>query len=1463
MTDITLFILNKDKRIIDVVSNAGTNENVFYDDKFIREINVASTFEFTLAYNDRTSQSIKAGNHVMFKYHDKYYLFTIATTDVDDTDGYAEVTVYCESISLILYNSIMQKTTINNCNATMLLNTILQDTDFKTGYVDPAVDKNAALVEIDKTKSIYEILTDQLETFKAEMDVRIEVDGNKVTGMYIDLVSKLGSNKGARFEYGTNLESVKRKEDVSDLCTAIIGVGKNDLDFREVEWSIAAGQRTDKPRGANFVADNMANAIYGTPDKYIYGIYEDGNCEDPWTLLEKSYESLLERRQPKIDYECKVAYIDGDIDLGDSVNVVDRTYPEPLMLNARVNKIELSFSDDSNDTCEFANYNKAYSNMITKNDTLEELRKYILGLNIGKLTAAEIETIKQYMAKLGIDKDVIEKLFTEILESGITGGGSEGGDTKTDTLEGGLWLGDSRMVDMKRHGLLKIDESSSGGSGGGSTINANYKTALALYQSLGTGDKVKTHASDYNKMISSSNKYKISTLVKYWAAKFGLDINLVYAVIIQESSADPYNATKSSNGGYGLMQCERQAYFQGYAGTSAQSMTYIDGTKKSFYPSYSNMRPGQGGTTTISGITVDKNISNQVMFGCSELRNAINNAHGNIFAGLIAYNMGIGAMCWIISKYVCDTYGYTFVNKNSIKAQSTAAQKKIYEVLENGGFEFANWRKKYINQGGKGTVNNVELYLKWYKIENGQLPYTYDNKGNRFGYGVSGTKTYATTNASQRITYTTNTQLTPTRAKIVAKAKEIVQLHIDKKASYSQVPRTIDDTKRKYIKKGSRAKVNSRGKYETIGSSYFGVPTSANDGKGVIGYDCSSFASCCYMNAGLKSLYNGNCSGGSIMNEIVGNGGMMWLANAEGRKKAKPGDCIMFADGKNPTQNDMDKRKFISTHHIGVYIGDDQMAHASQWAQHPNAIKISKLSTYKTLASAFFIRPKDLQETDKNESIIEDTTTDVGNNITAKCVIGASGYHFYSGNQLKKVVQVGSYSDTTEYPTNPSYIYVHLGVNDPYQSGYSSVKTLATLLRAKYPTQKIYIARELHVGSAVSNYVDYNSAIDTFNAEVADYCNNHQNIYQIDVSNGLEENGLLKSSISSDGMHLKTKADYQVLFNNISSRIVSTSSSGSGGSGSGEDNTPKPTPTNKNVEEVLYSTKNYYYDTLDSLYFKLPSKVVDSYYSRLKFTTSQNFKYTQSKICYLEGEDCVAGQLTPRPNTTYKLIIMANANDSINYKYYGSVSIVKSGSYNDPYTFTGGSKVVELAKTYLNQTGLEYRGQYSTTAKYTPATYKNPYSNLNKWYDSSRKKAQIDCSTLTKFVYMGLDYDHSPYKNHKMTSIKRNTSYSWAFTFPRTAAEQAEYCVSHGWVLHDVDTEKYSNLEPGDLIFWDRDNKENGRYMNCSHVAICIGEVDGAINTIESTTCTNGVKIRPITENTADKILFVARPKKA
>ena len=127
---------------------------------------------------------------------------------------------------------------------------------------------------------------------------------------------------------------------------------------------------------------------------------------------------------------------------------------------------------------------------------------------------------------------------------------------------------------------------------------------------------------------------------------------------------------------------------------------------------------------------------------------------------------------------------------------------------------------------------------------------------------------------------------------------------------------------------------------------------------------------------------------------------------------------------------------------------------------------------------------------------------------------------------------------------------------------------------------------------------------------------------------------------------------------------------------------------------------------------------------------------------------------------------------------------------------------------------------------------------------------------------MGLSYDKSPYG--KTTSkLKKDPNYAWAFTFPRTAAEQAQYCVTQGWVMGGIDVTNWSNVEAGDLLFWDRDGQENGRYMSISHVAMVYGfDEEGDALSIEVTNKTPCIVIKKIKQNTDDKLLFVARIRK-
>ena len=71
----TLFILDRNKKIVDVLFNGGKGLTPFFDDTFTQEINAASTFEFTTIVNERTMSNLKVRNYILFKRNNKNYLF--------------------------------------------------------------------------------------------------------------------------------------------------------------------------------------------------------------------------------------------------------------------------------------------------------------------------------------------------------------------------------------------------------------------------------------------------------------------------------------------------------------------------------------------------------------------------------------------------------------------------------------------------------------------------------------------------------------------------------------------------------------------------------------------------------------------------------------------------------------------------------------------------------------------------------------------------------------------------------------------------------------------------------------------------------------------------------------------------------------------------------------------------------------------------------------------------------------------------------------------------------------------------------------------------------------------------------------------------------------------------------------------------------------------------------------------
>ena len=97
-------------------------------------------------------------------------------------------------------------------------NIALSGTEWQVGQVDY---KGIRTLEFDRPFNAYEYLKRIAREFELELRFYVTTDGQKVTGRYVDLVEQVGEFRGRTVEFGRDLQSIRRKEDTSNIVTAL------------------------------------------------------------------------------------------------------------------------------------------------------------------------------------------------------------------------------------------------------------------------------------------------------------------------------------------------------------------------------------------------------------------------------------------------------------------------------------------------------------------------------------------------------------------------------------------------------------------------------------------------------------------------------------------------------------------------------------------------------------------------------------------------------------------------------------------------------------------------------------------------------------------------------------------------------------------------------------------------------------------------------------------------------------------------------------------------------------------------------------------------------------------------------------------------------------------------------------------------------------------------------------------
>lgn len=318
-----LHILDYEDKIIDFISE---DDASIINEKHNRDINNRSeTFDFTIL-SERAINMQKNYRVIIQDSTGQYREFIIEHIS-QDMDGYTEIETTASYLEDITGAPPYAPGSFEKKTSTEALYDVLKDTGWQVSEATEYGGIRTTSWTGFHTR--YDILVQLCTTYDMIVDFYIELGSNTVDGRYVVLRKRNPIFQGKEIVKGKDLTGLKRIVDMSEVNTALLCVGP---------------EKEDGSRITLTVKDDEAQAQFGLPGRYIWGIYEPETEDENMTearLRSLGTTELNKRKKEKISYEVTSldikAYQPHEIvHIGDMVRIKDRDFTPPLYLEAEV-----------------------------------------------------------------------------------------------------------------------------------------------------------------------------------------------------------------------------------------------------------------------------------------------------------------------------------------------------------------------------------------------------------------------------------------------------------------------------------------------------------------------------------------------------------------------------------------------------------------------------------------------------------------------------------------------------------------------------------------------------------------------------------------------------------------------------------------------------------------------------------------------------------------------------------------------------------------------------------------------------------------------------------------------------------------------------------------------------------------------------------------------------------------------
>lgn len=470
-----------------------------------------STFTFKVDMLGRESEQYLTDDaYISFKYNDRQYLFNIMTITPDS--GNKSIIVYCENLSLELLNETKAPIDITTSrNLLWYLNNdgLLNNAGITLG-INEVSDKTAK-IKLDSEQTGLARLTSIANNFDAEIEFVTELNGDgTLKSMTVNFFKKYdGVSQGVGtyrrdliLEYGRNVDGIKRTIDKTDLYNAITPTGKDGLNITSLEkeeYDENGNLEYYTKKGSPNIFAPQSKARYraqllNDTDGWLRRNYSADGTSNVNTLYTLALNELKKHAYPAITYEVTGFY---DLDIGDTVRIVDHSFTPTLIIQARVAEQSICFSDPTKNKTTFGNI-LALESRVSQDLTgrLKELVDQVTpyrfeiisdnGLTFKNSTGSTTLTARVYK---GSNVEEVSVDSFEWLIDGVSFGGTSKSQlvnasqvTGTAVVRYNAKIGDTVISGLE----VTIQDISDGENGISPTVTVNQDTSLTIVDAKGT-----------------------------------------------------------------------------------------------------------------------------------------------------------------------------------------------------------------------------------------------------------------------------------------------------------------------------------------------------------------------------------------------------------------------------------------------------------------------------------------------------------------------------------------------------------------------------------------------------------------------------------------------------------------------------------------------------------------------------------------------------------------------------------------------------------------------------------------------------------------------------------------------------------------------------------------------------------------------------------------------------------------